>query len=112
METALNLTRGEIYWVNLDPTKGSEIRKVRPCVLVGARPINEARRTVIVIPLSSSPMARPPLTVQVSCLDRPSVAVCDQIRAIDKSRLVKHIGSLKKSELVRLDSALRQVLSL
>ncbi len=109
----LNLSRGEIYWVNLDPTKGSEIRKMRPCVLVGATPINRARRTVVVVPLSSATAtARPPLTVSVTCLDRPGVAVCDQIRAVDKTRLVQHIGSLPKSELANLDDALRQVLSL
>ncbi|MGZ3578481.1 MAG: type II toxin-antitoxin system PemK/MazF family toxin, partial [Syntrophales bacterium] len=44
------MSRGDIYWVNLDPTVGSEIRKKRPCVLIGATPINEARRTVVVVP--------------------------------------------------------------
>jgi len=109
----LNLNRGEIYWVNLDPTKGSEIRKMRPCVLVGATPINRARRSVVVVPLSSATAtARPPITVKVTCLDRRAVAVCDQIRAVDKTRLVKHIGSLARSELADLDEALKQVLSL
>lgn len=109
----MSLNRGEVYWVNLDPTRGSEIRKVRPCVLVGATPINQARRTVIVVPLSSATtVARPPLTVEVSCLDRPGVAVCDQIRAVDKTRLVQHIGSLGRSEMAEIDNALRQILSL
>ena len=84
-----NLKRGDVYWVNLDPTRGSEIRKTRPCVLVGATPINKARRTVIVVPLSSSGVLRPPLTVSVNCLGKQALAVCDQIRAIDKTRLVK-----------------------
>ena len=109
----MNLNRGEVYWVNLDPTIGSEIRKMRPCVLVGATPINQARRTLVVVPLSSATTtARPPLTVKVTCLDRAGVAVCDQIRAIDKTRLVRHIGSLKRSEMAEIDKALKQVLSL
>lgn len=110
---ALNLNRGETYWVNLDPTKGSEIRKMRPCVLVGVTPINRARRTVVVIPLSSSErLPRPPLTVQVTCMNKPAVAVCDQVRAVDKTRLVKHIGSLSRPDLAKIDSSLKQILSL
>lgn len=83
------MNRGDVYWVNLDPTTGSEINKLRPCVLVGATPINQARRTVVVVPLSSSATARPPITITVSCLGKQVTAVCDQIRTIDKSRLKK-----------------------
>lgn len=106
------MNRGEIYWVNLDPTKGAEINKLRPCVLVGATPINKARHTVVVVPLSTSAKARPPMTIAVNCLDRTCTAVCDQIRAIDKGRLVKPAGKLSKEDLISLDSGLRQVLVL
>jgi len=47
------MNRGDIYWVNLEPTQGAEIRKKRPCVIVGATPINRARHTVVVVPLST-----------------------------------------------------------
>lgn len=106
------MNRGEIYWVDLNPTKGSEINKQRPCVLVGATPINRARHTVIVIPLSSSAKPRSPLTIPVSCLGRQAVVVCDEIRAVDKTRLKKLVGSLSTSELTTLDESLRQVLCL
>jgi len=106
------MRRGDIYWVNLDPTMGSEIRKKRPCVLIGANPINEARRTVVVIPLSSLGISRPPLTIPVNCLGKQAVAVCDQIRAVDKSRLIEKAGSLTKEDLSELENGLRQVLSL
>jgi mRNA interferase MazF len=79
------MKRGDLFWVNLDPTIGSEIRKKRPCVLVGANPINKARRTVVVVPLSTAADARPPLTIQVEAFGRRAIAVCDQIRAVDKS---------------------------
>ena len=108
----LNLSRGEVYWVNLDPTKGSEIRKMRPCVLVGATPINQARRTVIVIPLSTAAKPNPPLTIQINCLGKQAMAVCDQVRAVDKARLVKWAESLSKEDMDALDSGLRQVLAL
>lgn len=106
------MNRGDIYWVDLNPSAGSEINKPRPCVLVGATPINQARRTVIVIPLSTSATARPPITVAVNCLGKQVTAVCDQIRTVDKSRLKNSAGSLSVKDLSSLDDGLRQVLSL
>jgi mRNA interferase MazF len=106
------MNRGDIYWVNLDPTKGSEINKKRPCVLVGATPINQARHTVVVVPLSTFAKARPPLAISVSCLDKQVTAVCDQIRTVDKSRLENLAGRLSAKDLSDLDDGLRQVLSL
>ncbi len=106
------MNRGDIYWVDLNPTKGSEINKLRPCVLVGATPINQARHTVVVIPLSSSTQARPPITILVSCLGKQAIAVCDQIRTVDKSRLKKSAGRLSEEDLNALEDGLRQVLCL
>ena len=106
------MNRGDIYWVNLDPTTGAEINKLRPCVLIGATPINQARRTVVVVPLSTSAIAIPPVTISVSCLDKKGTAICDQIRTVDKSRLKNFIGSLSHHDLNALDDGLRQVLSL
>ncbi len=108
----MNLKRGDIYWVDLNPTVGSEIKKQRPCVLMGATPINQARRTVLVIPLSSSGMPRPPLAIEVECLGRKVIAVCDQLRAVDKSRLRESAGSLTADDLEQIEEALRRVLSL
>jgi mRNA interferase MazF len=106
------MNRGDIYWVDLNPTKGSEINKARPCVLVGATPINQARRTVVVVPLSTSAKARPPITISVSCLNKRVTAVCDQIRTVDKSRLKDPAGTLSAKDLQALDEGLRQVLAL
>jgi len=106
------MNRGEVYWVNLDPTQGAEIRKQHPCVLVGAAPINKARRTVVVVPLSTSAKPRPPLTIPVQCLGKQVVAVCDQIRAIDKTRLRESAGPLSKEDMEAIDEGLRQVLVL
>ena len=106
------MNRGDIYWVDLGPTRGSEINKARPCVLVSATPINRARRTVVVVPLSTSAKARPPITISVSCLGKKVTAVCDQIRTVDKSRLKDQAGDLSVKDLNALDDGLRQVLSL
>lgn len=106
------MNRGEIYWVDLNPTTGSEINKLRPCVLVGATPVNQARKTVVVVPFSTSAKVRPPMTVSCSVLGKQVAAVCDQIRTIDKSRLRNPAGQLSAEDLNALDDGLRQILSL
>ena len=106
------MNRGEIYWVDLNPSTGSEINKLRPCVLVGATPINQARHTVVIVPLSTVAKARPPITISVSCLGQQVTAVCDQIRTVDKSRLRNSAGQLSVKDLCSLDEGLRQVLAL
>jgi mRNA interferase MazF len=104
--------RGDVYTVDLNPTQGSEINKIRPCIIIGATPINQARNTVVVIPLSSSPTPRAPLVISVPSQGFHSVAVCDQIRAIDKARIKEKIGSLTTQELSLIDDNLSLVLGL
>jgi mRNA interferase MazF len=106
------LKRGSVFWVNLDPTQGAEIKKVRPCVLVGASPLNQARRTVLIVPLSSSGVAKPPITVKVRCLGKMVRAVCDQVRAIDKTRLSSWVEEMSREDLESISKALKQVLGL
>lgn len=97
--------RGDIWWVALDPMLGSEIRKTRPCVVVSVKVLNERRRTVIVIPLSSSPNASPPILIPISCDGRPAVAVSDQIRAVSKERLRSRLGVVTSDEMAALVSS-------
>lgn len=104
--------RGEIWWVALDPTLGSEIRKTRPCIVVSVRVLNERRRTVIVVPLSSSPKASPPILIPITCDGRPAVAVSDQIRAVAKERLRSRLGVVAEEELAALADGLRQIMQL
>lgn len=106
------MNRGDVYWVDLNPTKGSEINKKRPCVIVSATPINRARNTVIVVPLSTAARVRPPIIIHVECLGKKVAAVCDQIRTVDKSRLVQAAGNLSLKDMDTLDESLRQILTL
>src|SRR5215469_16745553 len=91
--------RGEVWWVRLDPALGSEIAKTRPCVILSGNVYNRLRRTVVVIPLSSSPQASAPLLVAVRCDGREVVAVTDQIRAVAKQRLDQRMGELSVEDL-------------
>jgi len=104
--------RGDIWWVALDPALGSEIRKTRPCVVMSVKILNERRRTVIVIPLSSSPKASPPILISLSCGGQPAVAVSDQIRAVAKERLRSRLGTVTTEEMAALEDGLRQIMQL
>ena len=85
------VSRGEIWLVNLNPTIGSEIKKTRPCVIVSPQDLNDHLRTVMVAPMTSKGRAagfRVPI-----CHDgKKGLILLDQIRAVDKARLIKKIG--------------------
>ena len=106
------IERGEIWWVNLDPTRGAEIRKKRPCLIVSADAINRWRATPVVIPLSASPEDAVPVVVAVPSAGPDSVAVVDQIRAVDRSRFVSCAGKLSSDDLSAVEAALKRVLEL
>lgn len=98
--------------MNLDPTHGSEIRKTRPAVVLSADALNRVRRTVVVVPLSRGPVPRPPIVIATPSAGAESVAVCDQIRAIDKVRLTGHAGQLAAPDLHAIEDGVRTVLAL
>ena len=104
--------RGEVYWVNLDPTVGAEIRKTRPCVVVSLSVINERRRTIVVVPLSAAGTPRPPLVVAIPSAGANHTARVDQIRTVDKARLANSHGRLDRADLNAIEHALRTVLGL
>ena len=106
------LKRGEVWRIDLEPTRGSEIKKTRPGVILTVDALNKARRTVVIVPLSSSALARPPIVVATPSAGTHSVAVCDQIRAVDKERLVEKISVLSKTDLNAISAGLQQILSL
>ena len=106
------IRRGEIWWVCLDPVRGSEIRKTRPCVVISADQVNRQRRTPVVVPLSTAPDAAPPVVVSVPSAGSDSVAVVDQVRAVDRSRFVRTSGRLSTEDMGTLESALKRLLAL
>jgi mRNA interferase MazF len=109
---ASKLNRGNVHWVNLEPAQGSEIKKIRPGVLIGATPLNQVRRTVLIVPLSTAGEARPPITVKVHCQGKEVLAVCDQLRAVDRTRLVGWIEQMSPEDLEAISQSLKRVLAL
>jgi len=108
----ITVRRGDIWWVNLDPARGSEIRKIRPAVVMTADALNRARRTVVVVPLSTGPAPRPPIVVATPSAGPNSVAVCDQLRAVDKRRLARNSGRVSTADLRIIEEGMRRVLEL
>jgi mRNA interferase MazF len=87
------INRFEVYLVNLDPTRGSEIKKTRPCLVVSPNEINHHIRTVIVAPLTTKGQ---PYPTRIPCRfkGKNGQVVLDQIRTVDRGRLVKKLGRL------------------
>ena len=107
----MNIERGSIYRVNLDPTIGSEQQgNARPCVVLSLSAYNRKLRTVCVVPLTSSPRALPPLIVPVPSAGKASsMALCHQIRTIDKARIGKLLGTLSLDDLAVVEDGVRRV---
>lgn len=106
------MQRGEVWWVNFNPSRGVEIQKRRPAVILTVNPLNLARGTVVVGPLSTSAKPRPPIVVALPSAGISSVAVCDQLCAADKSRFSEKIGELSVTDLAALSEGVKAVLGL
>ncbi|WP_310463246.1 type II toxin-antitoxin system PemK/MazF family toxin [Sphaerotilus sp.] len=107
------IERGEVYWAAFDPVQGSEIAKTRPAVIVSDSRFNAVRRTVVVVPLTTTPSPPQwPLLVELPTFNTRTRARTEQIRAVDKSRLRGHIGRLDTQAQETLDAALAVVLGL
>ena len=85
--------RGEVWLAALDPTVGSEIQKTRPCVVVSPAEMHDHLRTVIVAPMTTGSHPAP-FRIPVSFGGKKGLILADQIRTLDKARLVKHLGDV------------------
>lgn len=100
--------RGEVVLVALDPTRGSEIRKTRPCVVVSPDELNAHLRTVIVAPLSTGGQ-KYPFRVRCRFASRSGEVVVDQLRTIDRERVVRHLGRISPATLAQILSTLQEM---
>lgn len=109
----MSYERGKIYRVDLEPARGSEQQgNARPCVILSISPLNAKLRQVSVVPLSSSGKTLPPIVVAVPSAGDKSVALCHQVRTIDKSRMGKFVGELDAADLLSVEIAIRQYFGL
>lgn len=103
-------SRFEVYLVDLDPTIGSEIQKTRPCVIVSPNEMNHHIATIIVAPMTTKGRNYP---TRVNCFfdDKEGQIVLDQIRTIDKTRLVKKLGVLDPETQKEVLAILQEIFS-
>lgn len=99
----------EVYLVDLDPTKGSEIQKKRPCLVISPNEMNHYINTVIIAPMTTK-SHNYPTRVELKFKDKQGWIVLDQIRTIDKSRLIKKMGKTEKKTIVKVKNILREML--
>ncbi|MBU6282322.1 type II toxin-antitoxin system PemK/MazF family toxin [bacterium] len=100
--------RGELFLVDLDPTRGREIRKTRPCLVVSPDELNAGLRSVIVAPLTSAGRALP---FRVACrfAGKSGLVVVDQVRTVDRERLFRRLGRLSPQTFSRVLDVLREM---
>ena len=102
------MNRGDVHLVRLDPTRGSEIQKTRPCVIVSPDELNAHLRTVIVAPLTTGGRAYP-WRLRCRFQQRSGHVVLDQLRTVDRERVVKRLGALPGQTLTEVLGALQEM---
>ena len=108
----MNIRRGEVYLAALDPVLGKEISKTRPIVVMSNDKNNAFSGTVTVLPITSQSVGKTYpfevlLPMGTANLPKDSKVKADQIRTVDKSRIIKHIGALKPNEIESIENAIR-----
>jgi mRNA interferase MazF len=105
----MELIQYQIVLVNLDPTIGSEIKKTRPCVIISPDEMNKYLNMVIIAPMTSQ-SKKYPTRIEVNHDNKIGWIVLDQIRTIDKQRIVKSIDKLTESEVAQVKMTIKELL--
>lgn len=103
----MGIEQYQIVLVNLDPTIGSEIKKTRPCVIVSPNEMNKYLRTLVVAPMTTN-SKNYPTRIEVKHDNKIGWIVVDQIRTIDKLRIVRPLGRLSKPEIKELKAIIKE----
>ncbi len=106
------MKRGEVWWVEFDPSVGSEIKKTRPAVIVSNDAANRNLARVVVVPLTSNTGKAYPGEAVVTIAGQASKAMADQIMAADKTRLKTQLGGLSKADILAVEDAIKVHLGL
>ncbi len=99
----------EVFLIDLDPTKGHEIQKTRPCLVISPNEMNKTIGTVIIAPMTTKSHDYP-TRVELEFQEKSGWIVLDQIRTVDKIRLIKKLGKIKEDEIIKVKDVLREML--
>jgi mRNA interferase MazF len=105
---AIVVNRFDVYLISLDPSVGSEIKKIRPCLIISPDEMNRHIRTVIIAPMTTAGKEYP---TRISCTlkKKKGQIVIDQIRTIDKSRLIKRLGTIDPNTQLEVIAVLQRL---
>jgi mRNA interferase MazF len=103
----MEIRQYEIILVNLEPTIGSEIKKTRPCVVISPDEMNRHLRTVVIAPMTTT-SKNYPTRVEIKHDSKLGWIVLDQVRTIDKQRILKNLDRLSKPEIKEVKSILKE----
>ncbi len=104
----MELKQYQIVLVNLDPTVGSEMKKTRPCVIISPNEMNKYLQTIVVAPMTSS-SKNYPTRIEVKHNKTIGWIVLDQVRTIDRKRIVKFLSTLTDKEIQQVKSVLKEI---
>ena len=99
----------DVFWVNLDPAIGHEIKKVRPCIIISPNEMNSNIDTVIIAPMTTK-SRNYPTRIKIDFNKKTGWVVLDKIRTIDKIRLKEKAGHLREEEIVNIKGILKEML--
>lgn len=103
----MEVTQYQVVLVNLDPTIGSEMKKTRPCVIISPDEMNKYLQTIIIAPITSSSKSYPTRVILKNTKVKGRI-VLDQIRTIDRQRVIKALGVLTEKEILNVKSIIRE----
>ena len=103
----MDLNQYNIVLVNLDPTVGSEIQKTRPCVIISPNEINKYLQTITIAPMTTQ-SKHYPTRLEVKHNEKIGWIVLDQLRSIDKQRIIKVLDRLSDKEIIKLKSIIKE----
>ncbi len=101
----MEITQYDVVLVNLDPTQGSEIKKTRPCVVVSPDELNRHMKTIVVTPMTTS-LINYPTRIAIKFKKKTGRIAIDQIRTIDRRRLIKKLGRISSHEIQNLKTTM------
>lgn len=103
----MEVNQYQIVLVNLDPTVGCEIKKTRPCVVISPDEMNKYLRTIVIVPMTTT-SRKYPTRIEVKHDGKIGWVVLDQIRTIDKQRIIKVLGRLSRPEITEIKLVLKE----
>jgi len=103
----MELNQYDIVLVNLNPTIGSEIKKTRPCIIISPNEMNRPLRTIVIAPMTTS-SKNYPTRIEIKHNRKIGWIVIDQIRTIDKQRVIKVLGKMIKSEIKEVKLVIKE----